>query len=355
MPFLEQIHHFLSGIHVVTFLALPLLVLCVVALVYYLRLSRQLRQQFSLQQRISIDLKKLSTAVEESPASIIITDRDGKIEYVNPAFCRMTGYTAVEARGENPRILKGGNQPEGFYREMWDTLLAGREWRGEFHNKRKNGSLFWEMASISPIRDENGDISHFVAVKENVTERKELLERLDQLAHYDKLTGLPNRELFFDRLNYIHAISKRENRCFALLFVDLDGFKLVNDRYGHLAGDHVLKGAAERLTGCVRASDVVARMGGDQFIVILSRISRPQDARLVAEKILGALGQPFLLSDRQTCSIGASIGISVYPDDAQELTQLVSAADKAMYGVKRNGKHGWRFFGTEAGLSAENR
>ena len=334
---------------VITFLAPPALILLVVAFLYYLRLSRQLREQFAVQKRAAMELKKLSAAVEESPASIIMTDKNGTIEYVNPAFCRMTGFTAVEVRGERPSILKGGAQPEEFYREMWETLLAGREWRGEFHNKRKDGSLFWEMASISPVRDENGEISHFVAVKENVTERKELLERLDQLAHHDKLTGLPNRELFFDRLDYIRAISRREKRRFALLFIDLDGFKEVNDHHGHQAGDQVLREAAKRLGSCLRTSDVVARMGGDEFIVILSCIAHAEDARLVAQKILDNLAHPFALTEEQACSIGCSIGISVYPDDAKETEQLMSAADMAMYEVKHSGKNGYRFCGEGAG------
>lgn len=344
-------HHLLSRMPVITIAGPVVLLLVAAAALHYLRRARQLRGLLAAQQRVSIELSKLSTAVEQSPASIVITDQTGRIEYVNPAFCRLTGYTVAEACGENTRILKGGDQPREFYKEMWDTILAGREWRGEFHNKRKDGTLFWESASISPIRSQDGAITHFVGVKEDVTERRQLLDDLAQMAHYDSLTGLPNRALFFDRLAYIQALSRRQGKRFALLFLDLDDFKQVNDSRGHEAGDRVLKEAAERLIACIRESDTVARMGGDEFTVILSNLSQPNDAALVAEKILTTLSLPFQISDGTICRIGISIGISLYPDDTQNIETLVSAADAAMYAVKREGKNSYRFYRAEATIS----
>jgi len=347
MTFFFELHHLLSRMPIITIIGPLVLFLAAMAILHYIRLSRQLREQFATQQRISVELRKLSTAVEQSPASIVITDQKGCIEYVNPAFCRLTGYTKDEACGENPRILKGTDQPIEYYQEMWNTIMAGQEWRGEFHNKRKDGSFFWELASISPIRNAEGEITHFVGVKEDITERRQLLEHLDQMAHYDMLTGLPNRALFFDRLTCIQTLSRREGKRFALLFLDLDGFKQVNDSCGHQTGDRVLQTTAERLSACIRESDTVARMGGDEFTVILSNISLSTDVALVAEKILRKLSEPFPLPDGTSCRIGASIGISLYPDDARNVGKLVSVADSAMYEVKREGKNGYRFYRTE--------
>ncbi|WP_281183879.1 diguanylate cyclase domain-containing protein [Trichlorobacter lovleyi] len=289
-------------------------------------------------------LRKLSAAVEHSPASIVITNRDGAIEYVNPAFSRLTGYSMQEALGQNPRILKAGDQPEEFYRELWAVLLRGEEWRGEFHNKRKDGSLFWEMASISPILNNKGEIISFVAVKENITERKELRDRLEQMAQFDMLTGLPNRRMFLDRLSQTVAIAQRTEQRFALLFVDLDGFKRINDSYGHEAGDRVLKTVAARLAACIRMSDTVGRMGGDEFTIILSTLAHYEDAGQVADKILDALSRPITLPDGQQDTVGSSIGISVFPEDAQDGDGLLATADDAMYKVKRNGKNSYCFY-----------
>lgn len=289
-------------------------------------------------------LHKLSAAVRHSPSSIVITNREGMIEYVNPAFSRLTGYSEAEALGQNPRVLKAGDQPEEFYRELWETLQRGDEWRGEFHNKRKDGSFFWEMASISSIKDAKGEISHFVAVKEDISERKELRDRLEQMAHFDELTGLPNRSMFFDRLRQQVLLSRRNSCRFALLFIDLDGFKRINDTYGHDAGDRVLKTVAARLAACVRISDTVGRVGGDEFTLLLGTISHYKDAGQVAEKVITALQRPITLMNGTIESIGASVGISVFPDDADDGDRLVIAADNAMYEAKRSGKGNYRFY-----------
>lgn len=289
-------------------------------------------------------VRKLSAAVEHSPVAIVITKPDGAIEYVNPAFSRLTGYSMQEALGQNPRILKSGDQPAEFYKELWDTLLRGEEWRGEFHNKRKDGTLFWEMASISPIINGKGEIISFVAVKEDITERKVLQERLEQMAQYDILTGLPNRRMFLDRLTQSVAIAQRSGQRFALLFVDLDGFKRINDTYGHEAGDRVLKTVAARLASCIRVSDIAGRMGGDEFTVILSTLARYEDAGQVAEKILELLRLPITLPNGVQDQVGTSIGISVFPEDAQDGDGLLATADDAMYAVKRAGKNSYRFY-----------
>ena len=299
-------------------------------------------------------LRKLSAAVEHSPASIVITDREGAIEYANPAFSRMTGYTFDEVLGQNPRILKAGNAPEEFYRELWETLLRGEEWRGEFHNKRKDGTRFWELASISPITDERGEISHFVAVKEDITERQELRDRLEQMAQFDMLTGLPNRRMFLDRLAQSVAVASRSSQRFALLFIDLDGFKRINDTYGHEAGDRVLKTVAARLSASIRISDTAGRIGGDEFTVILGTLAQYSDAGQVAEKILTALRRPISLLNGQQDCIAASIGISVFPDDARDGDGLLAAGDDAMYAVKHSGKNGYHYYRSDQSEAVED-
>ena len=182
----------------------------------------------------------LIKAVEQSPVSILVTDFEGRIEYVNPKFCQVSGYALEEVIGLTPRILKGGFIAPELYQELWATIRAGREWHGVFHNRTKSGQLIWELASISPIRDEQGAITHFVGVKEDITELKRLQEQLDQQAHHDPLTGLANRSLFYDRLNYSLALAKRRKSGFAVLYLDLDGFKGVNDAFGHERGDTLL-------------------------------------------------------------------------------------------------------------------
>lgn len=301
-------------------------------------------RDITVRKREEEKLRKLSAAVEHSSASIVITDLDGTIEYVNPAFSCLTGYSLQEALGQNPRILKTGDLPEEFYKEMWDTLLRGEEWRGEFHNKRKDGTLFWEMASISPILNDKGVVTNFVAVKEDVTERKELRDRLEQMAQFDMLTGLPNRRMLLDRLFQTVAIARRNDQKFGLLFLDLDGFKRINDTYGHDAGDRVLKTVAARLSACIRISDTAGRIGGDEFTVILGTLAHYSDAGQVAEKILSALQRPITLPDGRKDCIGSSIGISVFPEDAQDGDGLLATADDAMYAVKRSGKNAYRFY-----------
>lgn len=340
---LVALHTLLASYPVITILGPFILLVAIVMVVYYLRTSRRLRFQIAQQERTDVMLRMLSSAVENSPASIVITDKKGLVEYVNPAFSLMTGYSRDEALGQNPRIMKSGEQTAEFYRDMWETLMRGEVWRGEFHNTHKDGSLFWESASISPITDMHGEISHFVAVKENITDKKAMLEQLEHMARFDMLTGLSNRRMFLERLAQSVEIARRTERRFALLYIDLDGFKQINDSYGHDAGDLVLKTVSSRLLDSVRLSDTVGRMGGDEFTVALGAINHYDDAGQVAEKILEALRRTITLPNGASGRIGASIGISVFPDDADSGDQLLAAADNAMYEVKHNGNGGFRF------------
>jgi diguanylate cyclase (GGDEF)-like protein/PAS domain S-box-containing protein len=413
----------------------------------------QLQQQY----------RKLLQAVESTPASVIITNIRGDIEYTNPKFTEITGYAAAEVRGKSTRILKSGKTNKEVFRNLWTTIMAGRQWHGELINRKKDGTCYHEFAAISPIFAEDGEIINFVAVKldisaqkkaeqekekahaflqmvidavpeaimvigndyriklmnkvirasippgldpeglhcyqashhqetpcssdehpcplqavaashqevnvlhqhgtlsgemryvellaapifdeqgafdgiiecgRDVTERKLGEERLEYLAHYDTLTDIPNRVIFFERLRQTIATAREKAMIFGVLFIDLDGFKQVNDSLGHKVGDQLLKNAAKRLCACVRHGDTVARMGGDEFAIIIAPLNERQDALAVSHKIQARLGEVFRLEEHR-CRIGASIGISCFPEDGDTPEGLLKLADDAMYHDKR--------------------
>ena len=288
------------------------------------------------------ELTKLSSAVEHSPATVLVTDPDGIIEYVNPKFSKTSGYTPQEVIGEKPSLLKSGLMEAKIYEDLWQTILAGKEWRGELLNKKKNGEVYWEGTSISAIFDGDGKIAHFVAVKEDVTELKKAHEKLHHIASHDLLTGLPNRALGMDRLAGALARSRRGATQVALLFIDFDGFKPVNDEPGHDAGNLLLKEVAGRLASCVRETDTVFRFGGDEFAIVLTDLNNLEAAAKVAENVNETLSKPFKLGKWK-----ASIGISLYPTDGTDPESLMKRADEAMYSVKERGKNHYRFISDE--------
>lgn len=292
------------------------------------------------------NLTKLSMAVEQSPATVMITNVDGLIEYVNPKFVEVTGYQPEEVLGENPRFLKSGRSSPKKYEEMWKAITSGEEWRGEFQNRRKDGALFWEFASISPIKASDGSITHFLAVKEDITLRKEYEQRLVRQANFDEVTGLPNRFLAFDRLSQAFVRARRSHSKVALLFIDLDRFKRVNDTLGHPAGDAALKSAGDRISSCLREEDTVSRFGGDEFVVILTGLGSAQDARSVAEKIQQAFAQAIEIDDAEMF-ISPSIGISLWPEDGDDPETLVRNADIALMRAKASGRNTYSFFTSE--------
>ena len=425
------------------------------------------RVDVTTSKQFETQLRKLYRALEQSPATVVITDDTGRIEYVNPKFEETTGYTAAEAIGQNPRILKSGDKSSGEYNDLWETIKAGKVWRGQFHNKRKDGEIYWEAASISPVRDEQGRITHFIAVKEDITARKRAEDQLrmnatvfetttegimvtdaenriktvnpaftritgyeaeevigrnpsilrsgrhdqdfflqmwDSLqqrgfwngeiwnrrkdgnvfpewlsivaigdpekstqeyvavfsditrrkqdeelirrqANFDALTDLPNRSLLTDRLTHSLAGARREGWMVALLFIDLDHFKAVNDTLGHVVGDTLLQQVAERLRQCVRESDTVARFGGDEFVIVLDDIKDAGAAAVVAKKVVAILEKPFDLSGREAY-IGASIGITLFPNDSADADTMLRNADMAMYRAKDAGRNNYQYFTT---------
>ncbi|MES9993031.1 MAG: EAL domain-containing protein [Candidatus Thiodiazotropha sp.] len=423
------------------------------------------RSDITESKQAEVNLRKLGRVLEQSPASVMITNTNGDIEYVNPRFEKVSGYSADEVVGKNPRILKSGDKTREEYKAMWEALLAGREWRGIFHNKRKDGSIYWESASISPLRDERGQITHFIAVKEDVTtqkraedqlrmnatvfdttsegimvtdadnviktvnpaftritgysaeevigqspsilssgrhneefyeelwdsvlhkrywsgevwnrrkdgsvfpewlsiaaipdedgvakeyvavfsdisKHKENEEQIRYQANYDALTGLPNRSLLSDRLEQAIGSALREKWKLAILFIDLDQFKMVNDTFGHVMGDELLQLVAERIGDSVRESDTVARFGGDEFVILLQDINEMDAVANLATKVIDKITKVFTLYERDIY-IGASVGITIFPDDAMSADSLLRNADMAMYQAKERGRNNYQFF-----------
>lgn len=286
---------------------------------------------------------RLQAAVLEAAApGILITDSQGKIIWSNPAFTRLSGYSAREILGLNPAVFQSGQQDDAFYDELWRTIKSGNVWRGRVVNKRKNGELYTEEMVITPVRGQNEKIVQFVAIIQDVSLQVKAEEQLEHLALHDSLTDLPNRILFYERFEQFSAIAYREKQKCAILFIDLDNFKQVNDHYGHENGDLLLRNIAKRLSQLMRASDTVARIGGDEFGVSLVNVNR-KGVETVAEKILRSLKQNFNLNG-DVVHVSASIGISIFPDHGVELNHLLGLADRAMYFAKDKGKNTYCFY-----------
>ena len=284
---------------------------------------------------------------DNSLEGISVTDAKSRIQMVNKAFTDTTGYSADEAIGQTPALLKSGKQPETFYRDFWNALQKNGEWRGEIWNRRKNGSIYAEWLNVSAVKNPRGEVEHYVAIFSDITERKEREELITFQAFHDALTGLPNRILFRDRLEQALASAKRNKyRIPAVMFLDLDRFKQINDSLGHDAGDALLKEVANRLRRCIRNSDTVARFAGDEFTILLPEISAPSDANAVAEKVLAAMQEPIILAGEARV-VTTSIGIALYPQDGQDAEELMKCADIAMYQVKGHGRAGKSFFTPE--------
>ncbi len=282
--------------------------------------------------------RKLLLAVEQSPVSIVITDLDANIQYANQTFFNVTGYQYEEVIGQNPRVLKSTHNNQHIYDEMWAALTSGKEWRGELINCRKDGSEYIEATFITPVREVDGSIQHYLAIKQDITERKQAEDQIKQLAFYDPLTNLPNRRKLLDRLNYTIALSHREGKRFAVCLMDLDKFKPVNDTLGHAAGDDLLQQVAIRISQHLRHSDMVARLGGDEFVIVLENVNSSDDAAHVALKIIADLTVPFELTQGDKVQIGTSIGICFYPQHGNTPEKLIDHADIALYQAKANGR-----------------
>lgn len=285
----------------------------------------------------------LARALESAANAILITDRDGHILWLNDAMCQLCGYSKQEVLGHTPHLFYSGRQDAAFYRDLWETILAGRPWQGVMVDRRKDGSHYTVSQVITPLVDAKGVITHFMSIQHDVTVREQESERVRWLAEHDVLTGLPNRRLFLEWLGLAVGQAAEAHTQLAVLFIDLDHFKEVNDTLGHAAGDELLVKVTERLNGAVRQSDMVARLGGDEFTILLYDIRTPDVASALAGKLIELISQPFAING--LCAhVSASIGISLYPRHAQTAEQLLQQADAAMYQAKTAGRHGYRFY-----------
>ncbi len=300
------------------------------------------------------EMTKLSSAVDQTADSIMITDRNGIIEYANPAFVDITGYSRDEAQGKTPGIFKSGHNTSDDYKQLWQTILNGEVYRNVLVNRKKDGTLYYEEKTISPLKDCDGNITHFISSGKDITERMQTEERLHHLAYHDILTDLPNRALFIERINTaINQSSGKDNRC-AVLFIDLDNFKNINDTLGHGVGDLLLQAVPSRLLSCVRKYDTVARFGGDEFSLLLERLPNSQVVAKMAKKLIAILSEPYTIQN-QTLYLTASIGISLSPDDSTDASTLIKNADTAMYRAKDTGRNNYQFYSTEMGTRAIER
>ncbi|MET3130983.1 diguanylate cyclase (GGDEF)-like protein/PAS domain S-box-containing protein [Oxalobacteraceae bacterium GrIS 1.11] len=283
-------------------------------------------------------LTLLDTALAGVSNAVFITDAEARIVWLNRAFETLSGYTSAEALGQSPSMFRSSAQDAAFYRRFWDTIKSGATWHGEVINAHRDGSTYTVSQTVTPLLNPNGQVSHYVAILEDVSARKASEEKVLHSASFDLLTDLPNRGLFFDRLGQALILARRDGQTGALLFLDLDHFKQVNDQLGHAAGDSLLIEVARRLRAQVRESDTVARLGGDEFTVILPHLQNGTDAARIAEQILAAIAQPCTIAG-QALTIELSIGIALFPEHGQTVEEIVNAADEAMYRAKKAGRH----------------
>ncbi|OGT00749.1 MAG: hypothetical protein A3H99_02345 [Gallionellales bacterium RIFCSPLOWO2_02_FULL_59_110] len=282
----------------------------------------------------------ISNVIENVEEGIMVTDADMIIRSVNPAFEKTTGYTAAEAIGKTPALLKSGHHGADFYREMWDALNNKGKWQGEIWNRQKSGDIYPEWLNISSVKDNQQKVINYVGIFSDANTHAFVLERLQYLAYFDGLTGLPNRRLFLDRLGVALSHARRDKHVMAVIFIDLDEFKPINDNLGHQIGDKVLVAVAERMKGCLRENDTLARLGGDEFTAILPQISQHDDASNVARKFLECMNNPLSI-DGHELHITASVGTSIFPDDGEDADTLLHHADSAMYRIKKTGRNGY--------------
>jgi len=298
-------------------------------------------ENITVQKKAEQHLRLTATIFETSGNGIIITDENKIIQRVNPAFSKMTGYSGSEVYGQSTHFLSSGRHNKAFYKTMWENINQTGHWQGEIWNRKKNGALYVAWLSISVISNENGEPAQYMAILTDISSLQEDIEKVRYLANYDSLTGLPNRLLFHDHL--LQSKTWATPNKFALLFIDLDGFKSVNDHFGHAIGDLLLQEVAKRLQSSVRETDIVARLGGDEFTLILNNIRKAQDAGKVSNLLIQNLQQPFQLEGNYIM-ISASIGISLYFDNSQDIDHLIKQADSAMYQAKKAGKGRFCFY-----------
>lgn len=310
---------------------------------------RDIRQR----KRDEMELKRAALVFETSQELILLTDAECRIISVNQVFREMTGYAPEEVIGKNPRLLSSGRHTPDFYALMWQTISTQGKWQGEVWNRRKSGDVFPVWLTISAYRDADGKVLNYVGVASDISERVAAQERIRQLAYFDPLTNLPNRRLLQDRAEQALAGAEREGKQLALLFIDLDHFKTINDSLGHSAGDLLLTEVAQRLQSCVRRMDTVARLGGDEFVVLLTEVT-VEGVTEVARKLIYRVGRPYSIESHEL-GVTPSLGISIFPQDGRDFEALLKHADTAMYRAKESGRNGYQFFASEMNTAAIER
>lgn len=306
------------------------------------------------QREVEESMRILSSAVEQSHGAVMITDKSGIIEYVNPRYSEITGYSRADLVGTTARLLEFSDAQDSEQRGMRECINLGESWTVTMRGARKNGEQFWQAVSASPVVNESGLLTHIVVSIEDTSQQRAIHTQMEQLAFYDPLTGLENRRLFKDRLEQSIKQVRRNKGVMALLFLDLDNFKYVNDSYGHDVGDDLLVEVAKRLKQCVREEDIVARLGGDEFTVILSNLNDSKSASSVAAKIIKSLQLPMSI-DGHELAISGSIGITVAPEDSMDANELMRNADLAMYRAKDSGRNNSQFYTDDMNLANEAR
>jgi diguanylate cyclase (GGDEF)-like protein/PAS domain S-box-containing protein len=290
-------------------------------------------------------LKRSASVFFHASEGIMITDAHSNIIEVNDSFSRITGYSSEEVLGENPKILKSSRHLPEFYSEMWSTIIDKGHWRGEVWNRRKNGEIYPEMLTISAVKNAEGMIQHYISLSTDITSMKASQEQLERIAHFDSLTNLPNRVLLADRLSQSILQSQRSNQSLAVAFMDLDGFKAINDNYGHNIGDDLLIAVSQRMKKALREGDTLARIGGDEFIAVVTNVENFEGCELVLERLLKAAAEPVTVGNIEM-QVSVSIGVTLYPQDKVDADQLMSHADQAMYIAKQAGKNRSHLFDT---------
>jgi len=296
----------------------------------------------------AIDLHLLAPVAvaffESTRNAVIVMDAKTRILVVNTAFAELTGYAASEVIGRTEQIFESDQQDAAFYVDLWSKINQNGYWQGEIKSRRKNGEVYLQMLNITAIKTQLGKVTHYIWMFSDVTQLNDIVTRLDFLAHHDPLTGLPNRLLLFVRLEHCIALAQRERKSAALLMLDLDRFKRVNDSFGHFAGDELLKQVAHRLTSRLRGIDTVSRLGGDEFAIFLEDLSHTQDSARLATEIIAAIGEPFHLSNGSEVRIGASVGISLFPEQGITSEELLRQADAALYRAKAEGGGNFKYY-----------
>jgi diguanylate cyclase (GGDEF)-like protein/PAS domain S-box-containing protein len=292
-----------------------------------------LRKSLSREVATAHERALAATVFETSPAAILVTDSCGTILRVNPAFVQLSGYSAIEARGRKSNLLRSGLHDDAFYLELWQGLIRDGHWNGEIWNRHRNGEIRRHEIWITAVLDANEQVTNFVSVYRDVTEKHSQQEKIRHLATHDPLTGLPNRALLMDRLEHAMALARRNKRKLGIIFIDLNGFKPINDEFGHLVGDKLLQQVAERLRKCVRESDTLCRQGGDEFVLVVPDINESAQVTTLADKLRRSLEKPFtgLPAPMQ---ISASFGVALWPENGEDADALLHAADGAMYRAK---------------------